>query len=109
VRSEKHLLLTEGSKKAIVASQNGYPSVGVFGKNGFNLAWLKHFSNVQSLWLVPDPDAYDAWVKLAHQIRGESKHLDVRVAQLPDKPDDFLIRYGADVFGNWLSYAKRVD
>lgn len=111
VHTEKELHVTEGEKKAIVLTANGFPSVGVFGTAGFNLSWLKHFSKVRQLWILPDPDAQDSWMKLGRQIAQEADWLDVRVATLPCKPDDFFIDEvgDADDFERVIKWAKKID
>jgi len=108
VHAERDLYLAEGCKKAIVLTQHGIPAMGVLGKYGFNLAWLKHFSKVKNLTLCPDPDAIQSWQKLGQQIVGASS-MTVRVCSLPMKPDDLFIAGGTvQDFEQYLKQARRI-
>lgn len=98
VKEEPDIVMTEGAKKAIVCGQQGFPTVGIFGKSGFDMRWLKHFESVNRLWIALDPDAYDGAYRLGKEIASESGIKEVRVCSFPTKPDDYFL-HGGDAAG----------
>lgn len=109
VTTESDLTLVEGEKKSIVVSQHGFPAVGIFGMQAFNLAWLQHFSKVKRLWIALDPDAHDKAWQLGKAIAKEAHHMEVRVVRFPVKPDDFFLKGGDEtLFERHLSYGRLV-
>lgn len=109
VGDSSELVLMEGSKKVIVASQETFPAIGVQGAHGFDLRWLSHFSNTRKLYIAFDPDAMGLAYKLGQDI-AKASSIDVRIVSLCAKPDDFFVLFGgsANQFNEYLRYARRV-
>lgn len=84
------VLIVEGEKKTMVFDQYGYPAVGILGKSSWYKAWIPWFDGVKEIVIALDPDAQDSAWNLAG-ILGER----CRVAQFPQKPDDFIIQNNA--------------
>jgi len=109
VLDHEELTLVEGEKKCVVLHEHDFPAVGIFGKNGFNLDWLRHFSGIHRLNIALDPDANGHAQALGEEVKQRAKHIDVRVCSFPSKPDDFLIEGGTnDDFRWFLEYGRRV-
>ena len=91
LRSEAHdIIILEGEKKSMVASQEGLINVAVMGKSGFDAAWTHHFIKFRTVYVCYDPDARAQAVKTAGLFSGRG-----RVVELPEKLDDLLTLYGA--------------
>jgi len=87
----KSIIVTEGEKKAIVATQSGFPAVGICGKRSFNREWLEWFDEIQVVYIALDPDATESAFRLGALFGDRA-----RVARLPAKLDDMIVRYGAN-------------
>ncbi len=85
-------VLVEGEKKAMVLSERGFPAVGIPGANIFPDKWIKLFEKCHRIYVVLDPGVEEQAAKIAGQLRGTCQ--DVRLCQLPVKPDDFFVDYG---------------
>jgi hypothetical protein len=84
------LVIVEGEKKSIICEQTGIANVGIIGKQGFKPAWAKWFGELDTVYVALDPDAKrQAW-ELARLFNGTG-----RVARLPCKIDDMIVKYGA--------------
>jgi len=101
-------VIVEGAKKALVAHQYGFPTVGVMGKRGrFKVEWLDWFPN-GPIYVALDPDATESAEKLGAGIAKTGKQ--VRVAHFPMKPDDmFLAGCTGDEWEHYLKLARRVN
>jgi putative DNA primase/helicase len=127
-RSDVDLLLTEGEKKSLKATQEGYPCIGLVGVWGWktskgekilppleDVAWKG-----RKVWIVFDSDAVhnsqvgDAQTRLAKHL--VDRGAEVRIAELPfpvdesGKPvkvglDDFLVAQGPDALRKILEDA----
>jgi len=84
------IIVTEGEKKAIVLTQTGFPTVGITGKRAFKREWLGWFDGARTVYILLDPDAQESANKLGMLFNGKA-----RVANLPVKADDMIVRYGA--------------
>jgi len=87
----KSIIVTEGEKKAIVATQSGFPAVGICGKRSFNREWLEWFDEIQVVYIALDPDATESAFRLGALFGDRA-----RVARLPAKLDDMIVRFGAN-------------
>jgi len=85
------IIVTEGEKKAIVSTQSGFPAVGVCGKRSFKREWIPLFDSVQVVYIALDPDATESAFRLGALFNGRA-----RVARLPAKLDDMIVRFGAN-------------
>jgi len=109
VLTEPEIVIAEGSKKSIVVSAAGIPTVGIFGCNGFNLAWTAHFAKTERIFICLDPGVEDVATALGDEL---AKRLacEIRICACPVKPDDFITHYNktADDFRQMMSWAKLV-
>jgi DNA primase len=87
------VLILEGEKKTIHGVQLGYSAVGVMGQHKWKPRWFDWFNKSQDIVIALDPDAQMSAYKLAQEFfkRGFSP----RVASLPAKFDDCVVKYGA--------------
>ena len=85
------IIITEGEKKAIVATQSGFDAVGICGHRSFKREWLDWFNGIQVVYIALDPDATESAFRLGALFEGRA-----RVARLPAKLDDMIVRYGAN-------------
>jgi hypothetical protein len=88
-----YIMLVEGEKKSMMATQVGWWSVGTMGQDGFNPEWADAFRRFKNVYVILDPDARESAVEIA-QLFGERGH----VVDLPEKLDDYLApnKGGAD-------------
>lgn len=109
VLTEKELVLVEGEKKSIVVSDLATPAIATSG-TAFNMAWLRHFIEVQRLNIAFDPDATEKAWRLGVAIKKKAPHIDVRVCTLPAKPDNLLTFLGGDRsdFMPFIDLARKV-
>jgi DNA primase len=84
------IIVSEGEKKSIVLTQTGFPAVGITGKRAFRREWLKWFDGIGRVYILLDPDAQESANKLGAFFNGRA-----RVANLPVKADDMIVKYGA--------------
>ena len=84
------IVVTEGEKKAIVATQSGFDAVGICGKRSFKREWLEWFDGIEVVYIALDPDATESAFRLGGLFDGRA-----RVVRLPAKLDDMITRYGA--------------
>jgi DNA primase len=85
---QHRVLLVEGETKAIVMTQQGYPTVGIMGCKGFKPEWAEKFRGSE-VTVALDPDATEEAYGIAEQLDN------ARVAELPHKPDDMIVKHGA--------------
>jgi len=107
LREADYGVIVEGSKKALVCHQYGFPTVGVMGKHGgFKREWLDWFPR-GPVYIALDPDATESAERLGKGIAKTGKV--VKVARFPLKPDDLFVAGGtAQEFGYYLQLARRV-
>jgi len=96
-------IIVEGSIKALVAAQHGFPAVGILGKGGkFSASWLEWFPPGRPIYIALDPDAQESAERLGAGIAKTGK--EVYVAQFPAKPDDMLVE--GCTTAEWEFYLK---
>ena len=103
---DDRIIVVEGAKKAAALWDQGMESVcAVTNKTGWSAAWAPWFSGFRDVVFALDPDALPEALEAARTIPG------ARVARLPDKPDDLLVRTGGDVdqLMAFINAARRVD
>jgi len=88
--ANERVLVVEGEKKTIVASQSGFPAVGICGKRSFNRKWMDGFAHIGAVYVVLDPDATESAQRLAAMFDGKA-----RVVDMPCKIDDAIAKFGA--------------
>jgi len=86
----QRIVVTEGEKKSIILTQHGFPAVGICGKRAFKREWLERFAPLEVVYVALDPDATESAKRLAGMFEGRG-----RVVDLPCKPDDMIVKYGA--------------
>jgi len=84
------ILIVEGEKKSIIAAQTGFANVGIMGKAGFQNEWAAKFAGFERVVVALDPDATNEAARIASLFQGRG-----RVAILPAKLDDLIVKYGA--------------
>lgn len=85
-------VLVEGEIKTMVLEQNQFSTVGIPGANSFKPKWASLFSKCKMVYVALDPGAEEQAVNIAKMLRGAG--VEVRIAKLPVKPDDFFVIYG---------------
>lgn len=100
------VLILEGAKKCIVVGQFGFDAVAIMGKRAFRPEWLERFERIRTVYVALDPDARESAQRLA-AVFGKRG----RVVDLPCKPDDMFVLYGAtgDDLRAYLRVARPVD
>jgi len=83
------IIITEGEKKAIVLTQNGFPSVGIMGKMAFPPVWAKRFESFPRMYIIMDPDALGRAYETAALFAGRGYVVDLGV-----KADDLFSKHG---------------
>lgn len=88
--NSQSILIVEGEKKSMIASQEGFCNVGIMGACTFDMAWLQRFNRFKAVYVALDPDATEKAEDIAalFGIRG-------RVVYMPDKLDDLIVNHGA--------------
>jgi len=86
----EQILIVEGEKKSLMASQCGWMNVGIMGKRGFKQEWAEKFRKFKRVVVALDPDAEDRAVEIAGLLGRRSY-----IAELPEKLDDMLNPYGS--------------
>lgn len=82
------VLLVEGSKKAMVLEQYGFPAVAIAGCRNWKAEWTARFAYLDPVTICLDPDAMPSAERLAAFFPGRA-----RIVALPCKPDDFFSVY----------------
>ena len=103
LKGRSKILIVEGEKKSIVLDQFGFDAVAICGKRQFRKEWLPLFDG-KEVTVALDPDAQDSAYRLAGIFeRG-------KVASLPVKIDDMLVKYFATTedLTNFLRLARPV-
>jgi len=95
LRDEEWVVLVEGEFKAMVLHQSGLPVIAIPGASIFKEKWVQHFAKVERVFVAMDPGAEVAAWRIG-QILSKAGVV-VRVASLPEKPDDMIVRYGCDI------------
>lgn len=93
--SEEWVVLVEGEFKAMVLWQNGLPAIAVPGATNFKEKWVNHFNKVKKVFVALDPGADLAAWRIGQML--SKAGVVTRVATLPEKPDDMIVKYGCDV------------
>ena len=86
---ENSIMIVEGEKKSLSATQQGWTNVGIMGKQGFKPEWASKFKQFKRVVVALDPDAEDRAIEIAGLFKGRGY-----VAELPEKLDDMLNPYG---------------
>lgn len=104
-KARKRIIIVEGEKKSIIAAQAGFPNVGITGNRSFKREWLEWFDHINEVIVALDPDAMESAYRLGAMFDGRA-----RVAQLPAKIDDMIVKYeaGADDIEYHLRWARKV-
>jgi hypothetical protein len=103
LNGQDNILIVEGEKKSIVLDQFGVDSVAICGMRSFRKEWLPLFEGKEVV-VALDPDAQESAIRLASIFhRG-------KVASLPCKIDDMLVKYYAstDDLQSFLRLARPV-
>lgn len=95
-----YIMLVEGEKKSIAATQAGWWSVGVMGQDSFNRNWVDAFNRFETIYVVLDPDALKNAREIAALFGGRGCAI-----QLPGKLDD-LLRDGYGANKIWKAIQK---
>ncbi len=96
------VVITAGEKKAVVLWEHGIPAVSPTGGCGnWKPEWTTALQFCRKVFIAYDPTEQPAAWKLAEQIGDRAF-----VAQLPDKPDDFITAHGRDAFRRCLADAE---
>jgi len=107
---QERVLILEGEKKSIVFDQHGFPAVGLMGKSfKWRRSWFEWFKGQGEIVIALDPDALDNAWRLGELLAREGFR-QVRIARFPVKPDDAVVRYGAQLkdIEDILRNAKKV-
>ena len=95
------VIVTAGEIKAEVLSQFDLPAVSPTGGcSNWRPEWTPRLQYCKLVYIAFDPKEEAAAERLAGQI-GER----ARIVTLPDKPDDFVLTYGADALRYHLKHA----
>ncbi len=101
------LYIVEGEKKAIRLIESGYIyTIGLLG-----LGYAKEIGKVLNKYrgnvvLVLDPDVDATRVEVQYIVKMSGGK--VYVVELWEKPDDFILEYGVDMFHNAVQMARRL-
>lgn len=98
LRSETDwIILTEGEFKVMVIEQHGLSAIGLPGITCFQAEWADLFKHLRQVFIVFDPGRAEMeWAgKTAGMIAQAG--VKVRVAEMPDKVDDLLVKRGMDI------------
>jgi hypothetical protein len=91
-------LVVEGEKKTIVLESYGIPTIGIPGADYGIKALLPHLHSCKrSVGVVVgvDPGMNERAMAIAEAIAGTGAR--TWIADFPEKPDDFVVRYGKDL------------
>lgn len=95
------IIVTAGEIKAEVLSQFDLPAVSPTGGcSNWRPEWTPRLQYCKLVYIAFDPKEEASAAKLADQIGERS-----RIVTLPDKPDDFVLAYGADALRYHLKHA----
>lgn len=95
------IVIVAGEAKTIVLWQFGIPAISpTAGCGHWRPEWTSRLQYCKLVYITFDPKEEASAAKLADQI-GER----ARIVTLPDKPDDFVLTYGADAFRYHLKHA----
>lgn len=100
IRPEWMTVLVEGEVKSMVLCQAGFSTIGVPGASSFKEKWAALFARCGIVFVAFDPGAEAGAGRTAEMLQGVVE--EVRICQLPAKPDDMLVKYGgtaAELFG----------
>lgn len=101
-------VLVEGEVKAMVLQQYGFNTIGIPGANSFKDKWVKLFNPVSIVFVALDPGAEQQAREIGQTLA--RNEIETRVCRLPAKPDDMIVKYGAnasDLF-KFLILGKRI-
>lgn len=109
------MMITEGEKKAIVATSFGIPTVAVAGINCFKVKDILDLSLVdKALFICYDRDTSnprieDAEIRLASYLNKKGGY-NSKIIHLPDgyKLDDFLYKFGVDALKTLMDNTQKV-
>lgn len=102
------IVLVEGEVKSLVLGQVGFSAVGIPGANSFKPKWAKLFKDTTTIYIALDPGAEKESTEIGAILASEG--IQVRVCQLPVKPDDFFVKYqgSAQEFFRFLMLGKKL-
>jgi hypothetical protein len=83
------IIIVEGEKKSLMATQHEWLNVGIMGKRAFKKEWADRFKKFKRVVVALDPDAEERAVEIAGLL-GRNSY----IAELPEKLDDMLNPYG---------------
>ena len=101
-----NILIVEGPIDCITAVQNGYPTVGIYGSNGFKPKFVPRFSRCEIVNLCLDGD--DAGKKGALRA-GELLGNKARIVQLPEGMDlnEYFKTHNSEDFSALISQSNK--
>lgn len=107
VKGCERVFVVEGEKKAIVCNHNGLPTVAFPG-----LQFIRFLEDIiprtvdqcQEIVFLPDPQSY-ATIKPTLEVL-RSKGYSVKVIDLIDKPDDFILKFGVQLIKDSVFTAR---
>lgn len=85
------IVLVEGEVKSMVLGQFGFSAVGIPGANSFKPKWAKLFKESSIVYIALDPGAEREAGEIGAVLASEG--VQVRICDLPVKPDDFFVKY----------------
>lgn len=85
-------ILVEGEVKSMVLTQSGFDTIGVPGASSFQEKWAALFEKCGVVFIAFDPGAKVGAYRTAEMLQGVVG--EVRICQVPVKPDDLLVKYG---------------
>lgn len=87
-------IVVEGEVKAMVINQTGLlPAIGIPGAATFKEKWVNLFQKCQRVYIALDPGAEEQAQRIGLMLNGAG--IDIRLCQMPAKPDDMMVLYGA--------------
>lgn len=95
-------VIVEGEVKAMVLSQYDLPALALPGAATFKEKWVRLFEKCRKIYVALDPGADDKARRIGELLaRAGRDTSEVRLCDLPDKPDDMIVKYhatAADLF-----------
>jgi DNA primase len=104
---DKYVLIVEGEFKAIHLDRSGVNAVGIPGVGVMKEEWFDFFKKKKTVYIALDPD------KSAYELRWPfalaSVHPNVRIVNLPMKPDDLILAEGGlDALRSCVAASRRI-
>lgn len=86
-------IIVEGEVKAMVLNQANLSTVGIPGAATFKEKWVSLFQKCSLVYIALDPGAEEQAQRIGLMLN--AARIDVRVCQMPAKPDDMMVKYKA--------------